>query len=274
MKPKLIFLDIDGTLTLPGANEVPESALTAIRKAQENGHQIFLCSGRNLGMLKPLMRYHFAGAVSSSGGVVTVGEKLLYDCPMEQDDFELAMRLLGESGVYRGPEAKEGAWCDAGMGEFLVRQTGNSELLRWRKAIEIDLNMRPLSEYDGRSVYKIVFMCEREEQLEPVRKALGEKYHILIQNSKPYTTCVNGELNNRKFSKGTGIQLVAKELGFDLADTIGFGDSMNDLEMMETVGYSVCMGNGSDSLKEICDYVCPPIEEDGLARAFETLGLA
>ena len=98
---------------------------------------------------------------------------------------------------------------------------------------------------------------------------------LLIQNldqflSKAYSL---GNIHLRK-DLVFYIQLVVKEMGFDLADTIGFGDSMNDLEMMETVGYSVCMGNGSDSLKEICDYVCPPIEKDGLARAFETLGLA
>ena len=34
---KLIFLDIDGTLTVAGENTPPDSALKAIRKAQEAG---------------------------------------------------------------------------------------------------------------------------------------------------------------------------------------------------------------------------------------------
>ena len=37
MKRKLIFLDIDGTLTTPGSNVPPESALEAIRAAQAPG---------------------------------------------------------------------------------------------------------------------------------------------------------------------------------------------------------------------------------------------
>lgn len=45
MNKKLIFLDIDGTLTTPGSNEPPESALEAIRAAQAQGHKVFLCSG-------------------------------------------------------------------------------------------------------------------------------------------------------------------------------------------------------------------------------------
>ena len=42
MSRKIIFLDIDGTLTVPGSNEPPASALKAIRAAQENGHKVFL----------------------------------------------------------------------------------------------------------------------------------------------------------------------------------------------------------------------------------------
>ena len=47
----------------------------------------------------------------------------------------------------------------------------------------------------------------------------------------------------------------------------------NDKEMIETVGFSVCMENGSPNLKAISDMVCPAVEEDGLAWAFEKLGL-
>ena len=39
---KLIFLDIDGTLTPAGTNVPPDSALEAIRRAQKNGHKVFL----------------------------------------------------------------------------------------------------------------------------------------------------------------------------------------------------------------------------------------
>ncbi|MBR3404759.1 MAG: NAD(+)/NADH kinase [Firmicutes bacterium] len=101
MNPKLIFLDIDGTLTAPGSNTPPESALAAIRRARENGHKIFLCSGRNPAMLSPLMKYQFEGAVAGAGGYVFAGEKILYDCPMEPDDFEtpLAELLAGRYKV-------------------------------------------------------------------------------------------------------------------------------------------------------------------------------
>ena len=53
MNRKIIFLDIDGTLTEPGSNEPPKSAVWAINQARKEGHYVFLCTGRNYGMLSP-----------------------------------------------------------------------------------------------------------------------------------------------------------------------------------------------------------------------------
>ncbi len=274
MSEKLIFLDIDGTLTSPGSNVPPRSALEAIAKARAAGHKVLLCTGRNLDMLSPVLAYGFDGAVASGGGYVVCGDRVLYDCPMTEQQRVTALDLLKQQGVYRTIEAKDATFGDEGMADFLGRVSGgNSELVRWRKALEDDLNIQPMALYDGRPIYKIVFMCENVEQLKPVIEALENDFYFLIQDISG-ANYVNGELINRKFDKGKGVRLVAEALGFDLADTIGFGDSMNDLEMIQAVGTSVCMENGSPTLKKHSDLVCPPVEEDGLARGFAMLGLA
>ena len=53
---KLIFLDVDGTLTPAGTNVPPQSALDAIRAARNNGHRVFLCTGRNPAMTAACLR--------------------------------------------------------------------------------------------------------------------------------------------------------------------------------------------------------------------------
>ena len=57
MDKKIIFLDIDGTLTEPGCNEPPQSAIEAIRRARENGHYVYLATGRNYDMMSELLQY-------------------------------------------------------------------------------------------------------------------------------------------------------------------------------------------------------------------------
>ena len=274
MKPKLIFLDIDGTLTSPGSNVPPDSALAAIREARENGHKVFLCTGRNHAMLSPLLDYGcFDGAVASGGGYVFCGENVLYDCPMSEQQKETALRLFKEQGVFRTIEARDAAYCDEGLADFLNEASGgNSELVRWRKALEKDLGIRPMREYDGRPLYKVIFMCSSVDQLAPAIEALEKEFYFLVQDVAA-ANCINGELINRKFDKGLGIRRMAEALDFPIEDTVGFGDSMNDLEMIETVGTSVCMANGSPQLKRKSDLVCPAVEEDGLAWGFRELGL-
>ena len=273
MKQKLVFLDIDGTLTRPGENAPPASAMAAVRRAQEAGHKIMLCTGRNPAMLSPLLRLGFDGAVACAGGHVFCGDRVLFDCPMTDAQRDEALRLFRENGVFRTVEAKDASYCDEGIGRFLSGVSGgNSELERWRAALEAELDIRPMSEYDGRPIYKLVFLCESASQLAPVRAALEAEFNFVVQEAFG-SVCLNGELINRRFDKGTGVRIAAEALGFRLEDTIGFGDSMNDLEMIETVHLGVCMENGSETLKRVSDLVCPAVEADGLAQAFAQLGL-
>ena len=273
MNRKLIFLDIDGTLTPAGSNQPPDSAMKAVRAAQAKGHLVFLWTGRNPAMLAPVLALGFDGAVAGAGGYVFTKDEVLFDCPMKKEEFETGMRLLKENGVFRTIEARDATWGDEDLGDFLAQAgEGNSELVRWRKALAEQLNIRPMAEYDGSPIYKIVFMCREAKQLEPARAALEKEYNFVVQDVAAHN-CLNGELINRQFDKGKGVRIVAEHYGMNLADTIGFGDSMNDLEMIETVGYSVCMANGSPALQARSDLVCPAVEEDGLYMAFEKLGL-
>lgn len=268
---KIIFFDIDGTLTEAGSNVIPESALRAIRAAQAKGTLAFLCTGRNYDMLSPLLKYGFDGLIGSSGGYIECGGKVIYDCPMTEEQRVRAMGILKEHGVFRTVECRDGSYTDEGFKQFLrehAQEGGNSELLRWREQIEKSLNILPMEQYHGQPVYKIVIMSESEEQLEIPRKVLAEDFNFCIQAPDRFGF-TNGEVVNRKFDKGKGVKRVCEYLGIPVEDSVAFGDSMNDLEMMETAGLSICMENGSERLKELADDICPSVSEDGIYKALE-----
>lgn len=275
MDRKIIFLDIDGTLTEPGKNTPPQSALRAIRQARERGHLVFLCSGRNYGMLSPLLVYPFDGVIASSGGYILCQDQVIYDSPVSQEVQRQAEDVLRKNGVFYTIECREGSYTDEGFKEFLREHAvegANSELLRWREQLEKSLNILPLEAYEGQPVYKIVVMSPTMEQLaEPIR-VLEKEFSICIQEPDRYGF-VNGELVSREFDKGRGVERVCSYLGIPVENTIAFGDSMNDLEMIETAGFSVCMANGSRKLKELADDICPSVTEDGIYWAFVRYGL-
>ncbi|MCM1125312.1 MAG: Cof-type HAD-IIB family hydrolase [Lachnospiraceae bacterium] len=271
MEKKVIFLDIDGTLTEPGKNDPPESALYAIRQAQKEGHYVFLCTGRNYDMLLPLLKYEFDGVIASSGGYIECCKEVIYDCPMTEEQKQSAMEVLKRNGVFRTVECMDGSYTDEEFKIFLranAEEGSNSELLRWREQIETALHILPMKEYKGQPVYKIVIMSPSRKQLEEPNEVLKDDFNICIQNENK-GGFINGELVNRKFDKGKAVEMVCQHLNIPVSHSVAVGDSMNDWEMMETAGLSICMENGSEQLKALADDVCPAVNEDGLRKAFE-----
>ncbi len=270
MNHKLIFLDIDGTLTEAGKNTPPASAIEAVQRAQQAGHKVVLCSGRNYGMLSPLLEYHFDGVIGSAGGYIEYKNNVIYDRPMTPTQQEKVLRCFAESGIFRTIESKMGSYTDESFKEFLrtrISDGANSELLRWREQLESSLNIRPMSEYNGEPIYKVVFMCPSADNLKVPQAKLGDEFNFCIQDPDSFGL-INGELINKQFNKGTAVRRMAEAAGVSMADTIAFGDSMNDLEMIETAALGICMENGSKTLKQHADEVCPAVDDDGLYKAF------
>lgn len=275
MDRKIIFLDIDGTLTEPGKNVPPQSALKAVRAARKKGYLVFLCTGRNYNMMKPLLAYDFDGFIASSGGYIQCGQEVIYDCPMTEEQRVLALGLFEKHQIFRTVECKEGSYTDEGFKEFLRKNadsSGNSEFLRWREQLEKSLNIRPMEEYQNQAVYKVVLMVDEEEKLDEPMAVLGKDFHFIIQekNSQGYINC---EFISKQFNKGQAMVRVCEYFGISIENSYAFGDSMNDLEMMEMAGTSICMENGSEALKAMADDICLSVTEDGLYHAFEKYGL-
>ena len=280
MDKKLVFLDIDGTLLPPGEMLIPETTLAALNEAKAKGHRLFLCTGRNHRMTAPLLAHDcFSGAVCSAGGYVVCDGKVLVDLPMEPELAQGVRAALEKHGVECTLEAKDATFGGMQMirrWNFTTRSDGslNSEAERWRKAMEEGMSISPLSEYQGQPLYKIVYIARQAQDLEEAKRLYGDRFVFCESKlDKLGDGMVNGELINRRFDKGTGIRAICRHLGVSPADTIGFGDSDNDLAMTDAAGLSVCMGNGSETLKKLCQRIAPSVYEDGIAREFAALGL-
>lgn len=271
MNRKIIFLDIDGTFTEPGSNIPPASAQEAVRRARQAGNYVFLCTGRSYGMMASLLSYGFDGVVASAGAYILMGGKVIYDSPLTERQKKMAMDVLEENGIFRTVECRDGAYTDEGLKDFLrlhSTEGRNSELLRWREQVEKSMNIFPMSEYKNQPVYKLVVMCPSVEALVRAGDELKEDFQMCIQDDgrRGYA---NGEVINRKINKGTAVKYVCDYLQVPIEDSVGFGDSMNDKEMLETAGLSICMENGNEKLKKIVDDICPCVAEDGLWKAFQ-----
>ena len=89
---KAVFFDIDGTLiegTHPDYRYMRENVQKAIRKLQEQGHYVFIASGRSLAFLDEKIRnFGFDGYVLLNGSVIFFHDKIIYRAPLKKSFVE------------------------------------------------------------------------------------------------------------------------------------------------------------------------------------------
>ena len=103
--------------------------------------------------------------------------------------------------------------------------------------------------------------------IEACYEKLKEDYDFMIHNP----TVV--EMVPKGFDKGVGIRKVCELLQVPVEDSVAIGDSINDLEMLDAAGFSICMGNGAAKAKEVANYVTDDLHDDGIYHGLSYLGL-
>jgi hypothetical protein len=98
-----------------------------------------------------------------------------------------------------------------------------------------------------------------------MQERFGDREHIA--KSLPYFL----EFAQAGVTKGSGLDFLSEHMGFTREETIAFGDGENDIELVEWGGYGVAVANAHERVKEIADWVCPPVTEEGVAQVLEAL---
>ena len=192
-------------------------------------------------MLSPLLWIGFDGGIACSGGIIMCGDRVIYDCPMTDGQKTTAMEAFEKNGVFRTLECRENSFSDMDYVGFLKRmRVEDRDLLKERRELERVLDIRPMSEYRDQPAYKMVLLFHSMEQLEEPKRWLEKDFELVIQGMNR-AGIINGELLNRCFDKGTGVRFLCESVGISCEDSVGFGDSNNDREMLEAVGLSFCM---------------------------------
>ena len=120
-------------------------------------------------------------------------------------------------------------------------------------------------------VQKIIFVG-RGGSFDELRNRFGGECEI-FRGSIPLFGKESGEISPPGVHKGSAVEVVARYHGIPLSGTIAIGDSDNDRPMIERAGIGVAMGNASGELKTFADHVTARLEDDGVMRAFQELGL-
>ena len=258
MKP-IVSFDMDMTLLDHSTNEIPDSAMEAIRRLREN-HVIVLATGRDMDShfsvrLRDLVKAD--AIVHTNGAKVTVKDQVIHESHMSGElkrrllefaaDHELAVGVtIGNDDFYTHPEC-----------------VTKNDLERWGDCGRQYRDPWTLMEM------KVPSMCYiGPPEGAALRGAAFPELRLPLFAGKQ-----GADIIEARNSKANGLELLCKYFGTSMEEAYAFGDSMNDYEIIKAVGTGIAMGNGDPRLKEAADYVTADISHDGIYKACVHFGL-
>lgn len=256
-----VFIDIDKTL-LNSSGKITKNTILAIQKAKEKGIKIIIISGRS--RMSAIQFKEF-----SSGYMVNCNGADIYDCENNEVLFQSVIEPKFCKDLYQIAE-DENFVIKLDFG--LSRVVNNPEYL---EDYEIELSENIDEFLMKNKVVQIAICHENLEKIEKLKEHINWNTNLKVINQ--FIWEVNGKvmhslhITNTGVSKGNAMVGLCKFLKIDLSQTVAIGDKANDISMLQMAGLGVAMGNATEEVKQIADFITTSNEEDGVAKVLENI---
>ncbi|MGF6148634.1 Putative bifunctional phosphatase/peptidyl-prolyl cis-trans isomerase [Kingella potus] len=258
-KPKIIFFDIDDTLLPKRSGRIPDSTRAALGRLKGQGIAAAIATGRPPCLIPDSVRTLMADSgidilISINGQHIERGGEVLAQYPLRPVDTAAAVAHLHSLGIayalehpHRVAVPQDHPHIRTALGSLAIPyQTGAPD------------PAQPVCQ---------MLAFYGEEQAAAVEAGLPAglrttRWHAYGVDILPADS-----------SKARGIRAVLDTLGLAAADAMAFGDGLNDMEMLQSVGCGVAVGNAHPALKAVARHICPPADQDGILRGLTALGV-
>ena len=103
-----------------------------------------------------------------------------------------------------------------------------------------------------------------EKHLDDLKQALSD-YDVLLIGPEWL------EIMPKGVSKASALKKICKRGGFTMDEIMAFGDAQNDIQMIESVGIGVAMGNAMEEVKAVANVVCDTNLNNGIGKTIDAL---
>jgi len=256
MRPKLVAIDLDGTL-LTTRQTVTPRAQEAVQRLTETGVRVVLCTGRPPRTARPYaaqLGLVDLGIVYNGGAIYDFRRNVArhrYDFPGEVARAVIHRMRARYPDIACGLEADYGWFVDTARYERVAYE-------------EEPDGVGDTVEFVRERVTKLLFWHPTEDA-ETLSHALADAPVHCTWSMPGLLEVIAPGVNKR-----VALARVAESLGVGAAEVAAFGDENNDKEMLAWAGCGVAMGNASERVKRIADRVTSTNDEDGVAEVLET----
>ncbi|HFI0039882.1 TPA: Cof-type HAD-IIB family hydrolase [Streptococcus suis] len=268
---KLIATDMDGTF-LDGQGSFDRKRFSRVlEKLEEKQIPFVIASGNGMGRLLQLCqgfedRLIF---VADNGAHVYQNGKTMIRRAIQQEEVEailhffkgrwadVCLMLSNEDNIYM----QDGAGQPF-EGTDLPIEPAQMAAFHSRMTYLDDLSAYPISE----SIYKVGLWVP-EARVESITEGFNQAFKgQLVAVTSGYGSI---DILPQGIHKAWGLEQVLNRLDIEPEQVMAFGDSDNDIEMLNYVGYSYAMENATDKVKAVAKYMAPSHLEAGVLQVIE-----
>ncbi len=266
MNYKAVFADLDRTL-LTSDKKITPYTKEVIKKLMERGVDFLPCSGRSLKSLPPdFKQMGIKHSVTSNGVSVDdlqAGKSLsmLYipsEIPAKVFEFlkdeDVNYECFVEGQGYT-PKSYYDNPC------MFDKETFRVEYIRTTRIPIEDIKSFILENKEKTGSFDILM---HPKDTKRIFAKLQERFGGLVYmtNSEPFLV----EISNINCGKHRGIERYCQMNSISPDEVIAFGDGNNDIEMMETAGLAVAVGNATEQCKAVADRIVETNDDEGVAK--------
>ncbi len=258
MRYEAAFFDVDWTLYDHASGRFIPSGIECVKKLAKQGTKVFICSARNYQSIRRFGLYDlgipWSGYISCAGGIAVVGnhyvKKDLVDPQIVKKLCKTAKKF-GRNMEIITPKSR-----------FMIGEPDEYTIAYYKVFRD---GLPPIRPYKGQPSTGVLFFGPKEFDEAIEKENPGLTYFRFAEYGM--------DIQIKPHVKGEAIADILRYLGIPKEKAIGFGDDIQDMSMASSCGCFVCMGNGKEEVKQVATYVTSRIEDDGIAKAIEHLGV-
>jgi Cof subfamily protein (haloacid dehalogenase superfamily) len=268
---KMVFCDVDETLV--AKNSVPECNREAISNLRKNNPNVkfVLATGRPFSLAEKIIKeidlYDKENeyTICGSGSVIyeNKNKKVLYAKQLQKDFFQKLFDFGKKFDIYIffvGLEYFH--YYKITPAEIEKRKFENAKY----KILPDDFNLDDLLNGEDKILRMVYgkenafdYLMSIQNELKKVPE-FNENLDIFISSGKYL------EINPKGVNKGVAVKWLCDYLKVEKNQTMGIGDSDNDIDMIKNVGFGCAVKGSKESLKKIVDYICEKDYDEGAVK--------
>jgi len=268
---KLVAIDCDNTL-LNSKGHIPQENMDTIRKLKAKGIEFIIATGRNDILVTDYVKELGIDApvIGCNGASIrNIGKnETLSLIPISKPSLNAVFEYCDKNKIpFRAFSMKKGFSNDKNSIEEVIKQI----LAKYTKILSVNMDYEFVEDWkvlvENEEIVKVVVVNNDLELIKKYQSEIKEIKDIYICRSA--RNCL--DIGAVGVSKGAALRRYAERLGISAEETIAFGDSENDLSMINYAGLGIAMENGEEELKSAADMVTLSNDECGVAFALKKI---